>query len=63
MCRWLRPGAGCCCGSIFVIKSGENRMEIAVSIFAVIVGVACFYAIYRSDKKDMDKGKEEQSDS
>jgi hypothetical protein len=44
-------------------KVGENRMEIAVSIFAVIVGVACFYAIYRSDKKDMDKGKEEQSDS
>jgi hypothetical protein len=44
-------------------KVGENRMEIAVSIFAVIVGVACFFAIYRSDKKEMDKGKEEQSES
>lgn len=38
-------------------------MEIAVSIFAVIVGVACFYAIYRSDKKDMNKGNEDQGDS
>jgi hypothetical protein len=31
-------------------------MEIVVSIFAVLVGAACFYAIYRSDKKDMNKG-------
>ena len=31
-------------------------MEIVVSIFAVLVGAACFYAIYRSDKKDLDKG-------
>jgi hypothetical protein len=30
-------------------------MEIIVSVFAVLVGVACFYAIYRSDKKDLDK--------
>ena len=30
-------------------------MEIIVSVFADLVGVACFYAIYRSDKKDLDK--------
>ena len=38
-------------------------MEIIVSVFAVIVGAACFYAIYRSDKKDLDKGKEDQGDN
>ena len=31
-------------------------MEIVVSVFAVLVGAACFYAIYRSDKKDLNKG-------
>jgi hypothetical protein len=31
-------------------------MEIVVSVFAVLVGAACFYAIYRSDKKDLSKG-------
>ena len=35
-------------------------MEIVVSIFAVLVGAACFYAIYRSDKKDLDKGRPDQ---
>jgi hypothetical protein len=34
----------------------ETVMEIVVSIFAVLVGAACFYAIYRSDKKDLNKG-------
>ena len=32
-------------------------MEIVVSIFAVLVGLGCFYAIYRSDKKDNSKGR------
>jgi hypothetical protein len=31
-------------------------MEIIVSVFAVLVGAACFYAIYRSDKKDLNQG-------
>ena len=31
-------------------------MEIVVSVFAVLIGLVCFYAIWRSDKKDMDKG-------
>jgi len=34
-------------------------MEIVVSVFAVLVGAACFYAIYRSDKKDLNKGAPE----
>ena len=37
----------------------EITVEIIVSVFAVLVGLACFYAIYRSDKKDLDKGKDE----
>jgi hypothetical protein len=37
-------------------------MEIVVSVFAVIVGLACFYAIYRSDKKDLDQGKDEKDE-
>jgi len=32
-------------------------MEIVVSIFAVLVAMGCFYAIYRSDKKDVQKGE------
>lgn len=32
-------------------------MEIVVSVFAVLVGLGCFYAIYRSDRKDADKNK------
>ena len=31
-------------------------MEIVVSVFAVLVGLGCFYAIYRSDRKDAEKG-------
>lgn len=38
-------------------------MEIVVSIFAVLVGLGCFYAIYRSDRKDSDKGKEKSEDN
>jgi len=30
-------------------------MEIVVSVFAVLVGLGCFYAIYRSDSKDAEK--------
>lgn len=37
-------------------------MEIVVSIFAVLVGAVCFYAIYRSDKKDLDKGNNENDE-
>ena len=37
-------------------------MEIIVSVFAVVVGAACFYAIYRSDKKDLDQGKNDQGE-
>jgi hypothetical protein len=39
-------------------------MEIVVSVFAVLVAMGCFYAIYRSDKKDAQKGKaaEEKKD-
>ncbi len=35
-------------------------MEIVVSVFAVLVGLVCFYAIWRSDKKDLDKGGKPQ---
>jgi len=35
-------------------------MEIVVSIFAVLVGLVCFYAIYRSDKKDLDQGSKDE---
>ncbi len=38
-------------------------MEIIVSIFAVLVGAACFWAIYKSDKKDLDKGDKDREDS
>ncbi len=37
-------------------------MEIVVSVFAVLVGLACFYAIYRSDKKDLEKGNKPKQD-
>ena len=41
-------------------------MEIVVSVFAVLVGLGCFYAIYRSDRKDAERDekagkKDEQS--
>lgn len=41
-------------------------MEIVVSVFAVLVGLGCFYAIYRSDRKDAERDekaakKEDQS--
>ena len=32
-------------------------MEIVVPVFAVLVGLVCFYAIWRSDKKDLNKGQ------
>ncbi len=37
-------------------------MEIVVSVFAVLVGLGCFYAIYRSDKKDAEKNKSKSKD-
>jgi hypothetical protein len=37
-------------------------MEIVVSVFAVLVGLGCFYAIYRSDKKDAEKNKQNSKD-
>ncbi len=38
-------------------------MEIVVSVFAVLVGLGCFYAIWRSDRKDAEKHqKQDQSD-
>ena len=37
-------------------------MEIVVSVFAVLVGLGCFYAIYRSDKKDAEKNKPKSND-
>lgn len=36
-------------------------MEIVVSIFAVLVGLGCFYAIYRSDRKD-EEGKRKEAE-
>lgn len=33
-------------------------MDVIVSIFAVLVGLGCLYAIFRSDKKDLEKGSE-----
>ena len=33
-------------------------MEIVVSVFAVLVGLGCFYAIYRSDRNDSEKGEQ-----
>ena len=38
-------------------------MEIVVSVFAVLVGLVCFYAIWRSDKKDMNKGDNNSGDN
>lgn len=35
-------------------------MEVVVSVFAVLVAMGCFYAIYRSDRKDLDKGKKSE---
>jgi preprotein translocase subunit YajC len=39
-------------------------MEVVVSVFAVLVAMGCFYAIYRSDRKDaeQDKQAEEKDD-
>lgn len=37
-------------------------MEIVVSVFAVLVGLGCFYAIYRSDRKDAEKYSEKSDD-
>ena len=37
-------------------------MEIIVSIFAVLVGLACFYAIFRSDKRGAKKGDKPNQD-
>lgn len=37
-------------------------MEIVVSVFAVLVGLGCFYAIYRSDRKDSDKANKKSAD-
>jgi len=33
-------------------------MEILVSVFAVLVGLGCFYAIYRSDRKDAERDEQ-----
>lgn len=32
-------------------------MEIVVSVFAVLVALGCFFAIYRSDRKDAERNK------
>jgi hypothetical protein len=37
-------------------------MEIVVSVFAVLVGLGCFYAIYRSDRKGAKKSDQEPGD-
>lgn len=37
-------------------------MEIIVSIFAVLVGLACFYAIFRSGRKDIEKSEKPKQD-
>lgn len=37
-------------------------MEIVVSVFAVLVGLVCFYAIWRSDKKDLKKGEKSKEE-
>lgn len=37
-------------------------MEIVVSVFAVLVGLGCFYAIYRSDRKDTEKKDQDSGD-
>ena len=37
-------------------------MEIVVSVFAVLVGLGCFYAIYRSDRKDSEKGQKSEEE-
>lgn len=37
-------------------------MEIVVSIFAVLIGLACFYAIFRSGRKDIEKGAKPKQD-
>lgn len=37
-------------------------MEIVVSVLAVLVGLACFYAIFRSGRKDLDKHEKPKQD-
>ena len=37
-------------------------MEIVVSVFAVLVGLGCFYAIYRSDRKDSEKSQQSEEE-
>jgi hypothetical protein len=40
----------------------ERHMEIVVSVLAVLVGLACFYAIFRSGRKDLDKSDKPKQD-
>jgi len=37
-------------------------MEIVVSVLAVLIGLACFYAIFRSGRKDIDKSSKPKQD-
>ena len=37
-------------------------MEILVSVFAVLVGLGCFYAIYRSDRKEAERDEKAAKD-
>jgi len=38
-------------------------MEIVVSILAVLIGLACFYAIFRSGRKDIEKSSKPKQDN
>lgn len=38
-------------------------MEVVVSVFAVLVGLVCVWAIFRADKKDLDAEKSRQDES
>jgi len=48
--------------NIYRFDLERSKMEIVVSVFAVLVGLVCFYAIWRSDKKDLDKGDNKGED-
>ncbi len=37
-------------------------MEIVVSVLAVLIGLACFYAIFRSGRKDIEKSAKPKQD-
>ncbi len=65
-CLYKAPAA--VCGGVVPVLAwlhyipGGFLMEIVVSVFAVLVALGCFYAIYRSDRKDVEKDSKKSSE-